>query len=104
MRTSQGHADIGVVSPEMLLDNTRGLYRLDCDVAHYHALLELPHDYERVAGKFQHVTVMRKYLLHHGADVAVQSFRQLGRTSSAGFCVLLRKIREAFGVITIDYI
>lgn len=87
----------------MLLYDARCLHRFDRDVTHHHTLFDFPHDYERVAGKFQHVAVMREYLLHHSADVAVQSFCQFGRTSSAGLRILFREIREACGVIMIDY-
>lgn len=85
----------------MFLYDARGHHRFRRDVAHKHPLLELPHHYERVAGEFHDVPVMREDLLHHRADVAVQHFRQLGGTANAGLRVLLREVCEPYTVIQI---
>lgn len=85
----------------MFLYDARGYHRFRRDVAHKNPFLKLPHRYERVAGKFHDIPLMREDLLHHRADIAVQSFRQFGRTANADLRILLREFCEACTAIQI---
>lgn len=85
----------------MFLYNACGLHRFRRDIAHNHPFLQLPHHYECIAREFYDVPVMRENLLHHRTDIAVQSFRQFGRTANTGLRVFFREVCETCTVIKI---
>lgn len=74
-RTFERDTNVGIVRSKVFLNDAGGLHRFDRQIAHHHAIVQFPHDYERVTREFQHVTAMGQYFLYHRTDITVQRFR-----------------------------
>lgn len=74
-QTFKSDSNFSFVSSKVFLNDASSLHRCHGQISHHHPFVKLPHHYERVPGKFQHVTFVIKYFLHHSTDIRVQCLR-----------------------------
>lgn len=93
-QTFKSHSNFSFVSSKVFLNDAGSLHRCHGQISHHHPLVKLPHHYERVPGKFQHVTLVIKYFLHHSTDIRVQCLRQFRWPAFPNFRIFLGEVCE----------
>lgn len=74
-QTFKSDSNFSFVSSKVFLNDASSLHRCHGQISHHHPFVKLPHHYERVPGKFQYITFVIKYFLHHSTDIRVQCLR-----------------------------